>query len=123
MFLAAINYNNSLAYLLTFLLTSIAIVSMLHCHRNLQGLQLRVAVPQASFAKQPLSFPIYLDNPSARARLSIKLGWPKQAPLCSDLDAGGGQWPHCPHPRDGGLHPVRCVLRLGAARLPGDRRR
>ena len=92
MFLAAINYNNSLAYLLTFLLTSVAIVSILHCHRNLQGIELRCAPPEAGFAKQSLSFPIYLYNPSARERIAIKLGWPHQPPQICDLAPESGHW-------------------------------
>lgn len=92
MFLAAINYNNSLAYLLTFLLTSIAIISMLHCHRNLQGLQLRTSTPQPSFAKQDVHFALHIHNPSHRAKLAIRLGWPKQPPLGCDLAINEGQW-------------------------------
>lgn len=92
MFMAAINYNNSLAYLLTFLLTSLAIVSILHCHRNLQGISLRSTAPEANFAKQPLNFPVYLHNPSSRARVAIKLGWPKQKPQCCDLAPGASHW-------------------------------
>ena len=38
--LAAINYGNGLAYALTFLLASVAVVSMLHTHRNLHRLRI-----------------------------------------------------------------------------------
>jgi hypothetical protein len=38
MLLASMNYNNSLGFGLTFLLGSLALVAMLHCHRNLSGL-------------------------------------------------------------------------------------
>lgn len=92
MFLASINYNNSLAFMLTFLLTSVSIVSILHCFRNLQGLQLHSTPPQPVFAGEPLQLPIYLFNPSPRQRLGIKLGWPKQAPLHVDLAPQQGEW-------------------------------
>ena len=41
MLLAAINYQNSLAYGLTFLLMSLFIIAILHTYRNLAGLTLR----------------------------------------------------------------------------------
>src|SRR5690606_14124150 len=38
MLLGAVNYTNSMAYLLTFLLGSLLLVCILHTHRNLRGL-------------------------------------------------------------------------------------
>lgn len=102
MFLAAINYNNSLAYLLTFLLTSVSIVSILHCFRNLQGLEIESRNPHAVFAGEALKFPIHLYNPSPRQRLAIKLGWPKQPPQQVDLQPQQRKWiniNHAPLPR------------------------
>ena len=107
MFLAAINYNNSLAYLLTFLLTSVTIVSMLHCYRNLQGLQLRARTPQAVFAGETQKLPIHLYNPSSQRRLAIKLGWPKQPPQQVDLDPQQGKWVNLELPAlSRGRHPL-----------------
>ncbi|MCF6219264.1 MAG: DUF58 domain-containing protein [Gammaproteobacteria bacterium] len=107
MFLAAINYNNSLAYLLTFLLTSVTIVSMLHCFRNLQGLQLRARTPQAAFAGESLELPLHLYNPSPQRRLAIKLGWPKERPQQVDLNPQQGEWINLELPAlPRGRHPI-----------------
>src|SRR5688500_9408558 len=38
MLLGSMNYNNSLGFALTFLLTGLGLVAMHHCHRNLAGL-------------------------------------------------------------------------------------
>ncbi len=92
MFLAAINYNNSLAYLLTFLLTSVAIISILHCYRNLHGLQLSAETPRAIFAGEMIKLPLQINNPSTYGRFAIKPGWAKQIPLKCDLLPQQNQW-------------------------------
>ena len=43
MLVAGLNYVNSLALLLTFLLTAFALVVMQQCHRNLQGVTVQAA--------------------------------------------------------------------------------
>lgn len=72
MLAGAINYNNSLVFALTFLLTGLGLVSMLHCYRNLAGLQLAVTASEPAFAGQAVHFQLRLQSP-AQARLSIRL--------------------------------------------------
>ena len=62
MLIGAINYNNSLGYLLTFLLASLAMVSMLHAYRNLAGLGLRLLPGESTFAGEPTLFMLTVDN-------------------------------------------------------------
>ncbi|HEY0633740.1 MAG TPA: DUF58 domain-containing protein, partial [Gammaproteobacteria bacterium] len=50
MLFGAINYNNSLAYALTFLLTSVAMVSIFHTFRNLHGLTFHIGHATPVFA-------------------------------------------------------------------------
>lgn len=50
MLLGSVNYNNNLGFLLTFLLGSMAFVSILHTHKNLLGIEIRSATPQPVFA-------------------------------------------------------------------------
>ncbi|MDH3639964.1 MAG: DUF58 domain-containing protein, partial [Gammaproteobacteria bacterium] len=71
MLLAAVNYNNGLAYLFTFLLAGVATVSMLITHRNLSGLRVALGPVDPVFAGQLASFPVVLKNHSARARPSL----------------------------------------------------
>ncbi len=105
MLLAAMNYNNSMAHALTFLLASLAVVSILHSYRNLQGLNFQAGHCASVFAGETLSFPVYVSNPSARSRLALKLGWPRHAPISIDLPPGGGQWIHLERPSGRrGLH-------------------
>ena len=73
MLLGAINYNNSMAYMLCFLLTSLAIVCMLHTYRNLTGLIVTSSKPKPVFAKQQALFPIQFDNRAGFEKFSIQI--------------------------------------------------
>lgn len=72
MLLGAINYNNSMAFVLTFLLASLAIVCILHTYRNLAGLVLRGAPPQPVYAGENALFPVTLDNRIVSQRYAIE---------------------------------------------------
>jgi uncharacterized protein (DUF58 family) len=73
MLLGAINYNNSMAYMLCFLLTSLGLVCMLHTYRNLRGLVISSNRPKPVFAGQQALFPIQLDNRLGLERFSIHI--------------------------------------------------
>jgi uncharacterized protein (DUF58 family) len=73
MLLGAINYNNSLAYILVFLLGSLFLVCMLHTHRNLSGLIIAGSRPLPVFAGETALFPVSIDNGHGPARTAIQL--------------------------------------------------
>ncbi|MCG8324486.1 MAG: DUF58 domain-containing protein, partial [Thiotrichales bacterium] len=73
MLIGGINYNNSMAYVLTFILTSLVMVGILHTYRNLAGLILTVRQPQAVFCDQDAAFPLIVDNRDQPERVSIQL--------------------------------------------------
>lgn len=62
MLLGAVNYVNSMAYLMTFLLASLFMVCMLHTYRNLRGLVLSAADAEPVFAGDTARFPLLFDN-------------------------------------------------------------
>jgi len=70
--LAAVNYNNALAYLLTFLLASMAVVSLLHAQRNLLKLRVTAAGGDPVFAGEPAALRVCLHNDST-ARYALRL--------------------------------------------------
>ncbi|WP_432706446.1 DUF58 domain-containing protein [Azotobacter salinestris] len=88
MLLAAINYRNNLAYVLTFLLGSVFMVGVLHTYRNLVGLRLQVGGPPALFAGGQARFPVRLDSDGC-ARQALALGWSGGALQLHDLPADG----------------------------------
>jgi len=71
MLIGAINYNNSLGYLLTFLLGSLALVSMLHTYRNLAGLNLKLTAGEPVFAGTRAPFVVSLDNSRLHDRYDV----------------------------------------------------
>lgn len=85
MLLLAINYQNSLAYALCFVLASLALLSALHTWRNLAGLQLQALASEACFADENLYFALRL-NGQQHARQAIRLALPGAPPLLAEVD-------------------------------------
>jgi uncharacterized protein (DUF58 family) len=104
----AVNYGNNLAFLMTFLLASIAFVSVIHAHRNLSGLARPVVRVRPVFAGENAVFEItfprtdrvrlavdfkFEDGPSVRVDLSPELTETVRAPVPAKhrgvLDPGG----------------------------------
>jgi len=79
MLLGAMNYSNSMAFLLTFLLAGLGLLCMHHTHANLANLQLRAGIARPEFAGEHAQIEVRIDNPSAQPRLSIGLSWPRRA--------------------------------------------
>lgn len=88
MLLAAINYQNSLAYGLTFLLGSVFIVAILHTYRNLAGLVLKAGSAGAVFVGEQGRFRLRLES-TQRAHQAIALGWLPGVLQVHDVPAQG----------------------------------
>ncbi len=86
MLLGAMNYSNSMAFMLTFLLAGLGLVCMHHTHANLAGLQLRPGQSEPVFAGDTAHFEVRIDNPSAAPRWSLALSWPRQEPQAVPAD-------------------------------------
>lgn len=69
--LASINYGNGLGYALTFLLVAIAVVSMLHTHRNLHRLRVAPGVCVPVFAGETAQFEIVLVSDADAPRVGV----------------------------------------------------
>jgi len=72
--LAAINYQNSMAYALVFLLGSVFVVAILHTFRNLSGLRISGAGTPAVFAGEHARFVLRLESVN-REHQAIGVGW------------------------------------------------
>jgi hypothetical protein len=64
MLLGDINYNLILGYVLTFLLTMMAVMSMLHEFRNLAHLEIRAGRAEAVFSGETARFVFHFNNRS-----------------------------------------------------------
>jgi len=87
MLAAGLNYTNSLALLLTFLLAGFALVAMHECHRNLLGLSLLEAAAQPMFAGTTGTLCLTLENASRLPRYRIEAALDGPPSLALDLPA------------------------------------
>jgi uncharacterized protein (DUF58 family) len=89
MLLGAMNYSNSMAFMLTFLLAGIGLVCMHHTHANLVSVQLRAGTTDPVFVGDTAHFELCIDNPSTTPRYSLAASWPKheEHAIPGDVDA------------------------------------
>jgi len=89
MLIAGLNYANSLALMLGFLLTGFALVAMHECHRNLLGLSLLEAAALPLFAGTTGSLRLTIGNGARLGRYRIQAAVPDEAAVSVDVPAGG----------------------------------
>lgn len=85
MFLAAMNYQNSLGLLLCFLLAGVALVSMYECHATLTGLIISSARVESAFALGRGELQLGLYNAANRTRRSLRLRAAEIEPVFFDI--------------------------------------
>ncbi|MGD2140957.1 MAG: DUF58 domain-containing protein [Burkholderiales bacterium] len=109
MLVGSINYNLSLGYGLTFLLTGTGIVSILHTWRNLAHLKLRPGKTEPVFAGDVASFSVLADNQGRVARHSVTIRFGSHEASCFDVGAGSEArvQVRVPAPRRGVFRPGR----------------
>lgn len=69
---ASMNYNNSMGYAFTFLLVGIAIISMIHTHKNLSRIMIRSGHTAPVFAGKTIHFELSLSTQKQKEKLSIE---------------------------------------------------
>ncbi len=83
--LAAINYENNLAFALAFLLVSLFVVAILHTYSNLSGLTIRAGRTKAAFAGEDAEFDVILRRQGKREYHGVHLCWPNSAEVVEDV--------------------------------------
>jgi uncharacterized protein (DUF58 family) len=91
MLIAGLNYANSLALFLTFLLSGFVLVTMQLCHRNLLGALLSAADAAPTFAHRPGNLRLTLENISTLPRFRIESGVSDDPMFATDVPAQGRQ--------------------------------
>ena len=76
MLLAAINFQSNLSYGLTFLLTTLFIVAVLHTYANLSGLTVRAVHAKPAFPGQLTEFELQLERSRQKEHVGLYLKWP-----------------------------------------------
>ncbi|MBL1259087.1 MAG: DUF58 domain-containing protein [Thiotrichaceae bacterium] len=82
----ATNYNNSLGFVLTFLLASIGLVSIIHTYRNLLKLNISAGKASAVFCGSMATFHLQLENPDKRPRYNICTRFKGASPTTIDIN-------------------------------------
>lgn len=86
MLAGSINYNNNLGFMLVFLLGSMAVVSMIHTHRNLVGFKILSVSARPVFAQETAVF-VLMISPEGRRRNALEFFFEKPRPAIENLAA------------------------------------
>ncbi len=89
MLMGSVNYALSLGFVLTFLLGSMALVSILHAFRNLAELRVSIARAEPVFAGETAHFPLHLQNPSRQGRFAVGVARQSQEQEYTDVPVAG----------------------------------
>lgn len=89
MLLAGLNYNSNLGLAFGFLMTSLALVAMHHCHRNLLGLEVDVRGETDAFAGGFACFDFILHNTAGVERCDIEIRCVGNPPATHSVAAHG----------------------------------
>lgn len=90
MLLAAMNYNNSMAFALTFLLAGLGFVAMHWSHQNLSGAELRGLKLGPGFAGGACRLELEIGNPGRSPRHDLEVSVAGHAAPAADLAPGTG---------------------------------
>jgi uncharacterized protein (DUF58 family) len=77
MLVASTNYGNNMAYILTFLILSLLLVTLLQTRNNLKGLEIKNVLPQPAFAGSSVRFTLEVHNRLSGKRFGIYLASPE----------------------------------------------
>lgn len=90
MLLGAMNYSNSMAFALTFLLGGLGLVCMHHTHGNLVNLEIGAGRASPVFVGETAEFSVHLHNPSQRPRFALAAGFSQGDAIEPWVDADAG---------------------------------
>jgi uncharacterized protein (DUF58 family) len=86
LFLAAINYQNSMAFVLTFMLTAMAQISLWQTHKNLVGLEISLKAPRPVFNGEPSEFVFNISHRNNAYRYAIGIQYANHPPAYTTLN-------------------------------------
>ncbi len=89
LFLGAINYQNSMAFMLTFMLTSLAIISLWHTHKNLLGITITLQIPRPVFVGEYCEFKFELSHANLSRRYAVGIQYADYPPEYVSLEPEG----------------------------------
>ena len=79
MLLGAMNYSNSMAFALTFLLSGLGLIGMHHTHGNLVNLRLLTLRARPVHAGEDAEFELEIENLAPKARWTLTAAWTRES--------------------------------------------
>ncbi|MDH3636097.1 MAG: DUF58 domain-containing protein [Gammaproteobacteria bacterium] len=89
LFFAAINYQNSMAFMLTFMLTALGIISLWHTHKNLLGITVKLMIPRPVFCGESCELKFEVSHANNSKRYAIGIQYAEQVPVYVKLEPEG----------------------------------
>jgi uncharacterized protein (DUF58 family) len=86
---AGASQNNGAAYLFGFVLTGVALVSLLHASANLRGLQISCGALEPVFAGESQRLPLVLRAAPGRSHLAVRFHAPERIENCAVAEVRG----------------------------------
>ena len=112
LFLAAINYQNSMAFVLTFMLTSLAIISLWLTHKNLLGLEISLQTPRPVFNGELCELVYRFNHHNNAYRYAVGVQYANQSPAYVTIEPEGDAQSvlSIPTRKRGQFKPMGCVI-------------
>ncbi|MFV2032467.1 MAG: DUF58 domain-containing protein [Gammaproteobacteria bacterium] len=89
LFLAAINYQNSMAFVLTFMLTALGIISLWQTHKNLLDLEVDLQSPRPVFNGETCELLLRFENQHNNFRYAVGAQYAGQPPAYIGIEPQG----------------------------------
>ena len=86
LFFAAINYQNSMAFALTFMLSSLGIISLWHTHKNLRDITVSLQIPSPVFCGEFCELKFEVSHANNSRRFAIGIQYADIAPVYFKLE-------------------------------------
>jgi len=90
LFFAAINYQNSMAFVLTFMLSSLGILSLWHTHKNLRDITVSLQIPRPVFCGEFCELKFEVSHANNSRRFAIGIQYAGAAPIYLKLEPEAG---------------------------------
>ncbi len=85
-FLAAINYQNSMSFTLSFLLTAIGIISLWQTHKNMLNIEIELLTPKPVYSEENIELTFLVINPHKFHHYSIGIQYQQAPPTYFTLE-------------------------------------
>jgi len=93
--IAAINYENSLIFGLTFWLSSIFFITIFYTFRNLANISFELQKTGTGFVDEDIEFAIKVTRPEKSKHEGVQLGWPDQVKQWAEIYTDSTTTVHC----------------------------